>query len=116
MIKVHWREMHFVFVSGFYDIPLSGTCIHDGKLCRFHIEVLEGDQYQETEYYIITPLTRWEAFKARFNQKMFEMCVGKHWSYDGNRRRSHYYVRSPEWLHNLLFRAYYYVTMRGWKR
>lgn len=106
--------MHYVFVSGFYDHPLTGTCLYQGKLCKFHIEALESGE--ESDYYIITPMTLWERFKARFDQKMFELCVGTHWSYDGNKRRSFYYVRSPAWLHNLLFKSYYYVTMKRWKK
>lgn len=109
MIRVHWTDMHYVFVSGFYDHPLSGTCRYQGELCKFEIEVIEDDQ---TDHYIVTPMTLWEKVKARFSQKMFELCVGTHWSFEGNKRRSFYYVRRPAWLHHLLFRSYYFVMMR----
>lgn len=114
MIRIKYADMHFVFVRGFYDLPLEGTCMHDGKLHQFVID--PHDDNDEVDYYILTPMTRWERIKAKINQTAFEWCVGYHWTYTDSRRTTGFYYRSPQWFFKLLFSLYYWVTMRQWIR
>lgn len=109
MIKVRWDQMHYVFITNFYDVPLTGTCLHEGKLCRFEMEWVDES---DSDYYLVYPLTFVERVKAKINQWCFEVCVGHHWSYGGLRRKSFFYYRRPQWLYKLLFRLYYRVS--GW--
>lgn len=108
-IKVHYKDMHYVFITDYYDGPLAGTCMLDGQLHRF-----EGIPYPEDnwEYYDVFPMTLFEKIKAKLNQYLFEICVGTHWSYDGNTRTSYYYIRRPEWLHRFTHKVYFYVRKK----
>lgn len=97
--------MNYVFISNFYDYPLSGTCLYNNKLHRFEVE-------DDGEYYNVYPLSLWEKVKAKVHQKAFELCVGYHWSWNGNKRSSFFYYRKPEWFYRWLFNVYYKVTMK----
>lgn len=100
--------MNYVFITNYYDKPLSGFCLWNGELHRFE----ETDESFEKDEYDVYPLTLREKIKARIKQKAFEICVGTHWSYGGSIRRSHFYWRRPKWLHKLLFDVYYKLTMK----
>ena len=45
-IRVPYDDMKFHYVTGFYDYPLSGTCIHNGQIALF-----EGQD--ETDYQLM---------------------------------------------------------------
>lgn len=109
--KVHYKDMNYVFVSDYYDGPISGTCIHNNELHKFEA-VYDSITEMHNEYYIIHPLTPWGKVKAKVRQWSFEICVGTHMSWNGNKRRSFYYIRSPKWLHKCLFYLYYRVKMK----
>jgi hypothetical protein len=106
--RVKQQDMNFVFITNYYDGPLSGFCLWDNQLHRFEAT---DESYGDDEYDVY-PLTLWEKIKAKTNQKAFEICVGTHWSYGGNKRKSHFYWRRPNWLHKLLFDVYYKLTMK----
>jgi hypothetical protein len=96
------NDLHLVFVSDYYDMPLSGICRHNGRLCEF-----EGDYDAGT--YTIKPLAWWQKARWLQRKKLFEFCVGRHWSYGTDGREvSHFHYRSPVWFYRFLFRAYYW--------
>jgi len=103
--KIEWDDLHVVYVTNYYDIPLSGLCLWKGKLEKFEIEDYEYGKYR------VIHMNVFQRLKARFDKKMFEWFVGTHWSYDNGRRTNYYYTRSPEWLHNAAFKFYYW-----WKK
>jgi hypothetical protein len=45
MIKIPYDECHFHYVTGFYDYPLYGTCIYNGKIALF--EAADETDYQK---------------------------------------------------------------------
>lgn len=102
--KIEWDDLHVVYVTNFYDIPLTGLCLWKGKLERFEVEDYEYGTYR------VIHINWLQRLKARFDKKMFEWFVGHHWSYDNGRRTNYYYVRSPQWLHNAAFKFYYWMT------
>ena len=101
--KIEWDDLHVVYVTNYYDIPLTGLCLYKGKLEKFEI-----DDFEEGKYRVIhlNPIQR---LLARLDKKMFEIFVGTHWSYEEGRRTNYYYVRSPEWLHKAAFKLYYWI-------
>lgn len=107
-MRVSYKDMNYVFITNFYDRPLSGFCMHEGELHRFE----ETDESCENDEYEVYKMTRWEKNRAWFSQKCFELCVGTHWSWGGGRRKDYFYWRRPKWLHKILFKVYYTLTKR----
>lgn len=72
---IRYSELDIVFVESYYDIPLEGLCLYKNKIERF--EVVDYDLAD----YKIVPLTTFQRWSALLNKRMFEFCVGTHWSY-----------------------------------
>lgn len=106
MELIYWQDLHLVWVSDFYDMPLNGICRHNGALCEF-----DGDY--ETGTYVIKSLAWWEKARWIVRKKLFEVCVGTHWTYgpDGSERGNFHY-RSA--VHRLLFKLYYAPKKIRW--
>lgn len=100
-------ELNYVFISNYYDLPLSGLCRHQGKLCRFSIDKDWGGE--EPVFYDVFELSFFERLKARYNKKLFELCVGYHWSFKDKKREGSFYVRSPQWFYKWLFNIYFKI-------
>lgn len=120
--KIPYRETKFLYVYSHWDIHLEGICTYNGKICKFITDDSEwydylskfDDENDDVDYdaytiwCIIYEISFFEKIKLLWRKKLFEVCVGKHWSYDGKKSRSSYYVRKPKWFHNMLFNLYYY--------
>lgn len=102
--KITYEQLYVVFVTNFYDIPLEGLCMWKGKLERFEI-----DDYEEATYKVVH-VNAFQRIAERIRKKMFEWCVGYHWTYDNGRRTRYYYQWQPVWLHNALFKLYYWLS------
>lgn len=101
--KVPYDDMDFVYVENHYDIHLSGLCRYDGKIHRF----LTNDDDFDDSHCIILELSYIEKLKALWDKKLFEICVGTHWTYHEGKRMGDYYIRKPAWLHKKLFKWFY---------
>ena len=105
-----YGEVNFKWVSSYYDINLNGTCIYNGELCEFEAEYPEyNDENDEWEEIFVKIYRLGLLDKLRWygRQKLFEQCVGYHWSYSQKKRRSGFYYRNPKWLYTWLFKFYY---------
>lgn len=119
--RIPYNETQFYWVDNHWDIHLSGLCLYNNKIHRFITDdaewydylskAKEEDDIDETKYTIwcdIFQLTPFEKIKHLYDKKLFEICVGTHWSYSkGQTQRSRFYVRKPKWLHQLLFDWFY---------
>ena len=74
----------------------SGLLRFGGELCRFetHYHRCEVSVYR---------LTQAEKLKWLARKKLFELCVGYHWSYRRESMEHWFGGRRPEWLHKMLF-------------
>ena len=98
-------EINIVFVSDFYDAPLSGLCMWNGKLANFKIENLMEDAPAR---YSIFPLGFFGRLRARIQKRLFEICVGHHWSYPDRENGAEYGDNNyPAWVAYILFTTYY---------
>jgi hypothetical protein len=109
MKKKSYKEMNFVWVSSHWDIHLKGLCIEEGKLQRFKTDY-------DTELCTIYPLTTKEKFIWLFKKKMFEWCVGYHWTYPHRKTGNLYHRRKPVWIHKGLVWLYYTITLKEIQR
>lgn len=100
MIKIQYIDLDIVYVSNYYDHPLSGLCMYENELCKFDW------QYSEDEV-IIIKMSYKEKLKALLSKKMFELCVGYHQTYVNNKKSSWFYYRNPKWFFKLLYKFYY---------
>lgn len=96
-----YNEVDFVWVSDHYDLHLTGICRDNGKLCRFETD------YDTTEVSIFE-LSLLEKVMWLCQKKLFEWCVGYHWSYPEKKRGAVFGGRKPEWFWNALLKIYYW--------
>ena len=111
LILMSQKDMEFVWVSNHWDYHLEGICrMPDGRLGWF--EAIDScKDPDEWANYEIRPLVGIEKIKKVLNKFFFEVCVGYHWSYPQEIEGRMYRIRSPKFLHNILFNLFYSVQM-----
>lgn len=97
-------ELRPIWVSDYYDHPLEGVCFWEGQTYSFTCSPY-------TKHAQLTPLTRWQRFRWFKQQKLFEWCIGYHWTYRDN-QRGIYKQRSPRWFWDRVFKLYYLCKRR----
>jgi hypothetical protein len=103
--RVPHNAMRFVFVRSYYDIPLSGTCKVNDETMRFQF-VFGKHGGSEGKYHVFRLSLAGKA-TALIRQKLFELCVGAHMSFNGRSRSKSFVSRHPKWLHAALMRVYF---------
>ena len=103
-VPYEYFKIDLVWVCNYYDIPLSGICHNNGKLCRFETD------YDTLEVSIYS-LTTSEKVKLKIRQKLFEWFVGYHWTYPYRKQGHRFYYRWPKWFWKLVFRVYYSIHL-----
>jgi hypothetical protein len=100
MKRVPYKDVQIVWVNDFYDWPLSGVGLHNGRVVRFKREDIDD------EVFVLTALTRRQRLKEWYRRTLFGICVGWHWHYkDG--KRAYRFGRSPQWFWGALTNLYY---------
>ena len=104
------EEVDFVWVAGHYDVHLEGICRYENQICEFM--AVGGEWNDEIDgynplYYDIYYLSFVEKCKWLYDKKLFEICVGYHWTYPQRANMQPWRLRKPEFLFKLLFRYYY---------
>lgn len=110
-----YNEVKFKFISNHYDVHLEGTCIFNNETCYFTNKYPEYDEDTacwEEMFVKIYKLTFKEKIKFAFKQKMFELCIGYHWTYPYRKQGASFYYRKPKWLYVWLFDTYYKVSKK----
>ena len=103
---INYKDANWVWISDHYDIHLAGILKFQGKLCRFETD------YETTEVSVYS-LNFYEKIKWRVDKLIFEIFVGRHWSYPyRNNINCQFYWRGPERLHKFMFNAYYNILNR----
>ena len=111
-VHVPYSEAEWVWVSNHYDIHLDGLCRYQGELCRFETWDADEDNPQVR----IFRMTALEKLSWLLRKRMFELCIGHHWTYQQKKTRTHFYYRWPRWFYKGLFWAYYGFKRRWpWK-
>jgi len=102
IIIIPYEDMDFIWISDHWDYHLSGLCRYDSKLCRFRIA---QDPYKDhTAEYKIYGLSIIEKLIWIKRKKLFEWCIGYHWTYPMTYTES---SRTPKWFWKIVFRLYY---------
>jgi hypothetical protein len=99
--KDFYKDVDIIFVSNYYDHPLAGDCIYQGKTHKFEWE------YQDDNIYL-EKLNTFQRIKHWYSRTLFGLCVGWHYHYKRNKKPSYFHYRKPEWLYKMLFNLYYY--------
>ena len=132
-MKVPYNEMNFVWISNHYDVHWEGICRHEGKLCKFITHDLTDYQKMNDECPYcsdqtedwnactcgpysdlvcdIIPLGLWEKIKWIWTWKFFEYCVGTHWTYTGDSRKSKVFTMKRPFM----FKLYYWLKGHKFK-
>ena len=99
---VPYAEMQWVWITDYYDVPLQGLCRYHGRLYRFEAANEEGEMYR------VYSLTRPERCRWMARKWLFELAIGRHWSYPAREQGVRFRWRRPVWLWRYVFRAYYW--------
>ena len=102
---VVYDAVDFVWIADHYDIHLTGLCRERDELCRFTTDY-------DTAEIKIYHLTFREKIHWILRKKMFEWCVGYHWTYCKGKRKMNYGKRKPKWFWKLVMSAYYGKWLR----
>lgn len=89
------EELKIVWVDVYYDHPLAGLCSVDGRWWAFEWG------FQEDEV-TVTELRPWSRLRWWASKRLFEVCVGYHWTYGPQRREF-----DPAKQSTLLYNLYY---------
>lgn len=103
--RIDYRHMAFVWVSNHYDVHLSGLCRVGGELMRF--TTIEHHSFARRLRCHVFRMGRKEKLRWWLRKRIFEICVGYHWTYPHRGQGVRYYIRSPRWLYRLLGRWYF---------
>tara|TARA_Y100000034_G_scaffold34222_1_gene41919 strand:- start:2588 stop:2947 length:360 start_codon:yes stop_codon:yes gene_type:complete len=109
MIK-HQSEIEIIFVSGFYDWPLTGICKFKGKTYKFK-RVFDEQIEDYNEYMILIKLNTIQRLREWCKRTYFGICVGFHEHYKNGKRYTYYHARKPRWFWKRLFNLYYREAM-----
>ena len=97
----NYNNVQFLFIQDHYDIHLKGLCIYKNKLCLFITDY-------DTMVVSIYKLSLLEKFKYLTLKKLFELCIGYHWTYPYRKQGLKYKLRKPRWFWKCIFNCYYY--------
>ncbi len=95
--NLKYSDVDFIWVNEHYDKHLSGLCKYNNEVCFFKTNY-------EISIVSIYKLNFKEKIKWKLKQKIFEFCVGYHWTYP----RINYRLRKPYWFWRILFKLYYW--------
>jgi len=70
----------WIWVTDYYDFPLTGMCKYEGK--TYYAYVNDWETYDDIFYYL-TELKGLSKLKWYTHKWIFEFCVGKHFTYNG---------------------------------
>ena len=103
---IEYSDMDFIWIANHWDLHLSGLCRYNGKLCQFETDrdVENWDTRVEVSIY---PLSLTEKLSWLKRKKLFEWCVGYHFSYRQREQGANFYFRRPRLLWALIFAIYY---------
>lgn len=79
--RVPYEYMHFEWVSSHYDVHLEGLCRVNGELMYFKTEKSHLCYPWRNLRCHVFPLRGIDKLAWRIRQRLFEVCVGRHWSY-----------------------------------
>lgn len=107
---IPYESVEFVWVSDHWDIHLRGLCRFHGELCSFKTLPEIGDNlFCELAHLGPLQKVRW-----LLRKKMFEWCVGYHWTYPHRKNGAHFHMRRPRWWFKFLYRCYYWRWSSAW--
>lgn len=92
-----------MWVSGFWDVPLSGMCLIEEELCWFYTPAGTGHEHPWNVRRLVARLPA--EVKAQLVEKhmLFETFVGTHWCYHFNQGRRTPGVVRPQEQHKLFY-------------
>ena len=98
------EDVEIIFVSNYYDWPLSGVCRYNGVTYWFDRTAGEDDWLEQFE---LTKLSALQRFNKWLRRTMFGVCVGFHWHYKDGKRAHYFKRRWPKWFWGMLSNLYY---------
>jgi hypothetical protein len=105
---VPYEKMEFVWVQHQYDVHIKGLCKFNNKLALF--KLIKNSHYitdTKNIFYKVYELNFLQKCYFLYNKKMFELCVGYHWTYPLGRE---FYYKKPIWFWGSVMKLYYLLN------
>ena len=111
-MKITYNDADFVWISHHWDVHLEGLCRVNNEL--MHFKTIEENIYDEKKDEYSYDQIKVDIFKLGFTEKLrwilkwrlFELCVGTHWTYP-QKNSGRYTLRKPLWFWNIILSIYY---------
>lgn len=101
---VPYQDIRVIFVSDYYDGPLSGVCRYKGATCSFNRDWSDD----EDTFVSVQELSVSERLRKWGSRTIFGICVGWHWHYGLDGKRARYFGgRHPKWIWGALTNIYF---------
>lgn len=84
-MKLPKVEAEMLWVHGYYDGPMSGVVMYEGRLCWMKSPGDDIDNIKKSRQYFLYELTSDEVRKIVERHFEFERLVGTHWCYHCDR-------------------------------
>jgi len=118
--NIDYDEVDFVWIADHWDLHLKGLCKYGGELCLF--QTIRGEYDFDQEEYIIPDicnifsLSLLEKIRWIFRKRLFEICIGYHWTYPYRKTGGRpFKYRNPKWLYKFIFKTYYKLKLGRYK-
>jgi hypothetical protein len=108
--RIPYKGMRFIYIYSYYDLPLQGLCRMGKELCKFQLIDYDAKRIK----YHVFKMPWYEKIYHLWNKKLFELCIGYHWSYPELRKPPYFYHRKPKWFWTLIFNIYYGQWRKIW--
>jgi hypothetical protein len=108
--KCEYFDLHLVWISDYYDIPLAGIARDSkGNLCEFEYEVDDSEEDWRDGRYRLFEMSVFAKIRWLVRKKVFEICVGEHWTYPQRANGVMFTRKQPHWFWDRLRNFYYFL-------
>lgn len=79
----------------------------NGNLMRFELPKGSKLAYWRLPHMHVYNLNLIEKMRWLFKKRLFEICIGKHWTYPDRKQGVCFKIKKPRWFWKIVFKLYY---------
>ena len=104
-LRIPYKHVPFVWISNHYDLHVAGLCRINGEIMWF--ELPKGYRWDGSlPRMLVSPLSRLGKARWLLRKWIFEILVGRHWTYPDRTHGTQFEAKS--WWRRLGMKIYYW--------
>ena len=104
---IPYNRVQYVWISSHYDIHLHGLCRFGAANELHEFKTTNPDTFDEPLMVSVIKLTTKQKIHWLIRKKLFEICVGYHWTYPHRANGVAYEQKAPKWFWGPIMKWYY---------